>query len=116
MKPYQINILNAVILIALGLWGYLGSTSPSPTALIPVGFGIIFALVTPSLRKDNKTVAHVVVLLTIILAIALIVPLLGAINRDDAIAVVRTGVMLAGCVAALIIYIRSFIEARRSRR
>lgn len=115
MKPYQINLVTAVILIALGLWGYLASTSPSPTALIPVGFGIVFAAATPVLRKENKAVAHVLVLLTILLTIALIIPLRGALNRDDGVAVVRIGVMLSGCVAAMVVYIRSFIEARRAR-
>jgi hypothetical protein len=115
MKPHQINLLNASILIALGLWGYLSSTSPSPTALIPVGFGIVFALATPSLRKENKLVAHAVVLLTIILTLALILPLRGALAREDILAAVRIGVMLAGCVAAIVIYIRGFIEARRTK-
>lgn len=115
MKPYQVNILNATILMTLGLWGYLASTSPSPTALIPVGFGTIFVLATPSLRKDNKMVAHVVVLLTLVLAFALIMPLRGALNREDFFSAVRVGVMLAGCVAALVIYIRGFVEARRAR-
>jgi hypothetical protein len=73
------------------LWGYLASTSPSKTALIPVGFGIIFALAKPLLRKENKVIAHVLVLLTVILALALVVPLRGAINRDDFIAALRIG-------------------------
>jgi hypothetical protein len=115
MKPYQINLFNALILIALGAWGYTASASPSPTALIPVGFGILFVLLTPSLRKENKVVAHIVVLLTLVLTLALVVPLRGALNRDDFVAAVRVGVMLAGCVAALVIYIKSFIDARRTR-
>ena len=115
MKPYQINLLNALVLIALGTWGYVASRSPSPTALIPVGFGILFALLTPSLRKENKVVSHILVLLTILLALALIVPFRGALNRDDSVAAVRVGVMLAGCIAAMVVYIKSFIDARRSR-
>lgn len=115
MKPYQINLVNAFILIALGLWGYLASTSPSPTALIPVGFGIVFAFATTSLRKENKLIAHLVVLLTVVLILALIIPLRGALIRNDMVAAVRVGIMLAGCIAAMVIYIQSFIEARRSR-
>ena len=115
MKPFQINLAIAVILIALGLWSYLASTSPSPTALIPVGFGVVFALLTPGMRKENKVAAHVVVLLTLVLAFALVVPLRGALNRDDFVAALRVGIMLLGCVVALVVYIRSFIEARRSR-
>ena len=114
MKPHIINVLNALILIVLGLWGYQASANPSATALIPVGFGAVFALATPSLRRGNKVVAHVVVLLTIVLAFALIMPLRGAITRGDLVATVRVSVMLAGCIVALVVYAQSFIQARRS--
>jgi hypothetical protein len=115
MKPHHANLINAAILMVLGIWGYLASGTPSPTALIPVGFGLVFALATPSLRRGNKAVAHIVVVLTLILAFALIMPLRGALGRDDLVATVRVGVMLAVCVAALVVYVQSFIEARRSR-
>ncbi len=115
MKPYQINALNALVLIGIGLWGYFSSASPSPTALIPVGFGAIFALVTPMFRKDNRIVAHIVVLLTFLLIIALFMPLRGAIGRGDTMGTVRVGIMLAVSVVAMGIYIKSFIDARKAR-
>ena len=115
MKPYRMNLLCALILVLFGTWGYLGSETPSPTALIPVGFGILFALGTPWLRRENKVVAHILVLLTTVLIIALFMPLRGALNREDTLAAVRIGVMLVSCIAAMIVYIRSFIEARRAR-
>ncbi len=115
MKPFQANALNAVVLIIIGLWGYLGSSDPSPTALIPVGFGVIFALVTPLFRKDNRIVAHIVVLLTFLLIIALFMPLRGAINRGDTLGIVRVALMLATSIFAMVIYIKSFIDARKTR-
>ena len=45
MKPYIANLVNALVLIVMGTWGYLSSENPSGTALIPVGFGIIFLLI-----------------------------------------------------------------------
>lgn len=115
MKPFQANILNAIVLIIMGLWGYFGSSEPSPTALIPVGFGVIFALVTPLFRKENRIVAHIVVLLTFLLIIALFMPLRGAINRVDTLGIVRVTLMLATSVLAMVIYIKSFIDARKAR-
>jgi hypothetical protein len=115
MKPYVANLINAVVLIVLGLWGYLGSASPSPTALIPAGFGVVFLVLHNSLRRENKSAAHVVVVLTLLLAIALIMPIRGALGRNDTPAAVRVAVMLAGCVFAMAVYVRSFIEARRGR-
>ena len=115
MKPFQANLLNAAVLIIMGLWGYLGSESPSATSLIPIIFGGIFLLATPPFKKENKIVAHIIVLLTFLLIIALIMPLRGAIGRGDTMAVVRVGLMLATSILALIIFIKSFVDARKAR-
>lgn len=115
MKPFQANLVNAAVLIILGLWGYLGSETPSPTALIPVGFGVIFALATPPFKKENKVVAHIIVLFTLLIIIALFMPLRGALGRGDTIAAVRVGIMIATSVVAMVIYIKSFIDARKAR-
>jgi len=116
MKPYQANLANAIILIAMGLWGYLSSEDPSPTALIPVGFGVIFAALTPPFRKENKVVAHIIVLLTFLLIISLFMPLMGALKRDDSLAIFRVGLMLASSIFAFAIFIKSFIDARKARK
>jgi len=115
MKPFQANLVNAAVLILLGLWSYLGSETPSPTALIPVGFGVIFALATPPFKKENKVVAHIIVLLTLLIIIALFMPLRGALGRGDTVAAVRVGIMIATSVVAMVIYIKSFIDARKAR-
>lgn len=115
MKPFQANLINAAALIILGLWGYFGSESPSPTALIPVGFGVIFALATPPFKKENKVVAHIIVLLTLLIIIALFMPLKGAIGRGDTLAAVRVGIMIATSVIAMVTFIKSFIDARKAR-
>ena len=43
MKPHKISFVNAVTLISLRLWGYV-DVDYSPTALIPVVFGVIILL------------------------------------------------------------------------
>ncbi|MBX2872856.1 MAG: hypothetical protein KTR30_12170 [Saprospiraceae bacterium] len=115
MKPFQANLVNAAVLIILGLWGYLGSETPSATALIPVGFGVIFALATPPFKKENKVVAHIIVLLTLLIIIALFMPLRGALGRGDTVAAARVGIMIATSIVAMVIYIKSFIDARKAR-
>ena len=115
MKPFQANLVNAAVLIILGLWGYLGSETPSATALIPVGFGVIFALAPPPFKKENKVVAHIIVLLTLLIIIALFMPLRGALGRGDTIAAARVGIMIATSIVAMVIYIKSFIDARKAR-
>ncbi len=109
MKPYVANLINGVILIALGLWGAMESSSP--TAYIAPAFGLIFILCTPMMKKENKVVAHVVVLLTLLLAVALFMPLL----KREGIAFIRSLTMLVSCVVALVVFIKSFIDARKAR-
>ena len=115
MKPFRANFLNAIILIAMGLWGYFSSDSPSNTALIPVAFGLLFAVVTPPFRNGNKVVAHVVVLLTFLLIIALIMPLMGSLSRSDYPGIIRVSIMMLSCAFAMTIFIKSFIDARKAK-
>lgn len=116
MKPYIINLINAIVLIAIGTWGYFGSETPSKTALIPVFLGIVLLLVTPQFRKGNKVIAHIAVILTLFIFLALFKPLTGAIGRNDSIAMYRVIVMMFSSLVALIFFIKSFIDARIVRK
>ncbi len=115
MKPHTINTITGIVLILMSGWSYLTSDSPSMTALIPAIFGIIFLALTGPFKKENKIVAHVIVVLTLLLLISLIKPLMGVIERSDTLGLVRVLIMMFFCVIALTIYIRSFMQARRSR-
>ena len=66
MKPHKISFVNAITLISFGLWGYI-DVDYSPTALIPVIFGVIILILNPGLKRENKAIAHIVVLLTSIM-------------------------------------------------
>ncbi len=113
MKPYQANLLAGVVCIAMSLWGYFDSSSA--TAFIPAGFGLIFLILTPLFRKENKVVAHIIVLLTLLLIVALFRPLFSRINANDTLGIIRVGLMVLICLYAFIIYIQSFIAARKAR-
>ncbi len=116
MKPYQANLINAAILIGLGLWGYF-TGSGSPTALIAPAVGVVLLAMHPWMKKENKAIAHVVVLLTLLLLIALFMPLKSALGKEEvnSLAVMRTGVMILSCLTALMVFIKSFRDARKAR-
>jgi hypothetical protein len=116
MKPFQINVANSSILIIVGLLGYFMSNNPSPTTFIPVVAGAILLAMNSGLKKENKTIAHVVVLLTFLLAIALIMPLRGAMKREDTGGIIRVGLMVVSSIVAFILYINSFIAARKKAK
>lgn len=115
MTPAKANILNAIILVTLGLWAYFGSASPSATALIPAIFGLIFLAFAKPFLAGNKVIIHIVVFLTLLIVLALAMPLKAAIGRSDTLAIVRVGVMLLSSLGALVIYIKSFVDARKAR-
>jgi hypothetical protein len=116
MKKHIFNLINSIVLIVLGLWGYWGSPSPSLTALIPVVIGLALLLLHPGVRAEKKIPAHVAVVFTILVLGGLVKPLLGAIGRDDAAAIARVVAMMVTSVLALAGFVCSFIEARRGRR
>jgi len=113
MKPYIASLINAIVLIALGAWGYFGSDHPSATALIPVGMGVILLVLNFWMRNGNRIVAHIVVVLTLLILIALIKPLSGAIGRSDPTAIIRVSIMMLVSVFAMAVFVKSFIGARR---
>ena len=115
MKAYIASLANALILIGFGTWAYFGSDTPSKTAMIPVGFGIVLVLLSPGVKKEDKIIAHVAVLLTLLILVGLIKPLLGALGREDGMAVMRVSVMIASTVVALFYFIKSFVDVRRAR-
>lgn len=116
MKPYLINAINASILVIVGLLGYFGSDTPSVTALIPVFAGVILLVLVKGMKDGNKVVAHIVVTLTLLTLMALFKPLSGALSRNDTGAVIRVFIMITSNLVALIVYIKSFIDARRNRK
>ncbi len=115
MKPHIANLLNAATLIVMGLWGYFGSESSSPTALIPVVFGAVLILMNNGVKNENKVIAHIAVVITLLMIIALIMPLRGSIARGNTEGIIRTILMMATGVIAMISFIGSFRAARKAR-
>ena len=116
MKAHTASLINALILIGFGLWAYFGSETPSKTALIPVGFGIIILSLYKGIKKEDKIVAHVVVLLTLVILAGLVKPLTASIGRGDGLAIARVAVMIISTVVALVFFIKSFIDVRKARK
>lgn len=114
MKPYLASLVNGIVLIGFGLWGYFASLNPSGTAFIPVGIGVLLLIINPFFKRGNKAVAHIAVLLTFVVLLGLVMPLKGSIERGDNAGLIRVIVMLTFTLVALITFIKSFIDARRN--
>ncbi len=115
MKPYKINFINAIVLIAFGSWAYFDPQNTSFTALIPLITGTLLLALTPWFKKEDKIAAHVAVLLTFLIVAGLLMPLLGAIERADNMGIFKVVVMLLSSMAAMVVFINSFVQARRKK-
>ena len=118
MKAASANLLNAIVLIAAGLYGYFGIAASdgthSLTALIPAAFGIIFLAMQKGVANHNKIISHVVVILTLLLLVMCIMRFVKVQDWVD-----KKYVFLACVISnaiALIAFIGSFIEARKNRK
>ena len=115
MKPSLASLLNGLILVSLGLWGYFGSETHPITALIPVLIGMVLLFLNKGVRNENKVIAHIAVVLTFLILIGLIMPFLGAFSRSNNAAIIRVGIMLFSTIVAMFFFIKSFIKARKNR-
>ena len=113
MKPYLMNLINSLALIAIGSWAYFSSETPSVTALIPVIAGVILLLLTPGFKRGSRVLAHLAVVLTFLILIGLIKPLTGAIGRSDSLGIARVSLMIITSILAIVVFIKSFMHARR---
>ena len=117
MKAAQANLLNAIVLIAAGLYGYFLILTPdgtkAPTALIPAAFGILFLVMHKGVVTSNKIIAHVVVVLTAMLLFICAKKFFSIQDWEPKKYLFL--VCVVSNVIALIAFIGSFIAARKNR-
>ncbi|MEM6677818.1 MAG: hypothetical protein AAF675_08100 [Pseudomonadota bacterium] len=114
MKAHTASLINALVLIAGSVWAVLAGVS-SVTAMIPAAFGIALLLCYTGVKAENKLIAHIAAVLTLIVVVALFMPLSGAIGRGDMVSATRVGLMQASAIFAMVFFIKSFVDARRRR-
>ena len=115
MKAHTASLLNALVLIALSAWAYASSETGSLTILVPAAVGVALLACYPGVKAENKIVAHIAVALTLLILLALFMPLMNAISRGDPMAITRVLIMVVATAIAFVFFIKSFIDARRSR-
>jgi hypothetical protein len=123
----KVTIVFAALLIALGLAGYLGTGALHPTALIPTWFGLALALfgflaISPN-EGRRKLFMHVNVTIGLLgflgAAIEACRGYMSATSAGvapDQIALASKLTMAGLMLVYVIMCVRSFISARRSRK
>ena len=115
LKPFQLSLINALTLIALGGYGYIQSESPSATALIPVIIGILLIAMNKGVKNENKIIAHIAVLGTLIILVALIGMRLPKSLDQGGVGLFRVIAMISTSLLAMTAFIKSFIKNRKSK-
>jgi hypothetical protein len=115
-------LLVGVILVAIGLGTFVGTGAHAPTALIPAALGVLIALAgllarNPRLRMHAMHVAVLVALLGALGCVpgVLKLPALLGGTAERPVAAVAQVLTFVVCLAFVVLAVRSFIEARRSR-
>ena len=111
MNAYKANLINSISLIVLGIWGYIEVSSA--TALIPTAFGAVLLACSGGIKKQNKIIAHVAVLLTLLILFALLGMRLPKSLESGGLGLFRVLAMCGTSLIAIIYFVKSFIAARK---
>jgi uncharacterized membrane protein (UPF0136 family) len=106
MKNYLVMIINALLLIIIGLYGYI--ISGSGTALIAPVIGVVLFILAFPVKNENSTVTHIAVGLTVL---AMIVFFITGFMRSNYLILIMATVTLI----ALIFYIMDFLTRKKER-
>ena len=106
----KFNLINSIALISMSAWGYVDTNSF--TALIPAFFGIILLILGTMLTNEKlvKLSAHLVVLFTLLILLALVIQVLPGVLERGGIGLIRVILMISTSSIAMIIFIKSFID------
>ncbi len=118
IPAWQINIGVALVVLLAGMYSYLTNPERPATALIAPFFGLMLLLTTDALRKEKKTAAHVVVVLTLLFGILTASMAFSSRKVDDpekrARRVLVFSAMSLACLGASGYYVYGFLQRRKA--
>ena len=118
-KPHIIAAINGAILIGIGLFSYFSNPERPFTALIGPIVGIILLLAIPAIKKSNKTIAHIIAVLTLIFGLMSGYLGLKSLNIEDAEKrdrrILVFSVMSASSLLATGYYVARFILIKKGK-
>ena len=111
----KFNLVNSIALISMSAWGYIDTNSF--TALIPAAFGVVLLILGTMLTNEKlvKLSAHLVVLFSLLILLALVIQVLPGVLDRGGIGLIRVILMISTSSIAMIVFVKSFIDNRKSR-
>jgi hypothetical protein len=114
----QLTIVFGAALVLLGLVGYFGTGTPSPTALIPAVFGAVLLGCGLAAFRDawRQHAMHVASASGLLGFVGAAVGLIMRANKAGAAALASQALMAALCGVYFGLCLKSFLDARARRR
>ena len=106
MKNHLVMIINALVLIIIGVYGYI--ISGSGTALIAPAIGVVLFILSFPVRNENAVVTHIAVGLS---ALSMIMFFVTGFMRSNLLILLMATVTLI----AVIFYIMDFLKRKKER-
>jgi peptidoglycan/LPS O-acetylase OafA/YrhL len=110
------TVLSGVVLVAIGLMGYMASDTGSLTALIPAALGallIVLGLIATGSAAARKHAMHLAAALAVLGFLAGVFRYVSNPGSPGELGPTMVLSMTAVCLILLILYARSFVAARR---
>lgn len=114
MKPQLAARINSIVLLIVGFWGYAANNFATHTAIVPLGAGLLILIASGFLRDENKILLLVMLVFTLVLFIAFMVPFRRNAEQSDYLGMLRLGIEMIACAMAFIVYLRSLKQSKKT--
>jgi hydrogenase/urease accessory protein HupE len=100
--------MNAIVLLIVGLWGYIANDYALHTLIVPLAAAILFGLMGMFfLIIPGRATIILMMILSLGLFVAFIVPFRRNAEQADYMGMLRLGLEMLACAIAFIVYLRS---------
>jgi uncharacterized membrane protein (UPF0136 family) len=116
MTSQQVAFINSIVLLIVGFWGYAANNFAMHTAIVPIGSGILFLILSKFLKTPAKGLLMLMMTLALALVIAFTVPFLRNVEQGDFAGMFRLVVEMAACAFAFIMYLRNLKLLKKANK
>lgn len=114
MKSQKIAFINAIVLLVIGFWGYAANNYSLHTAVVPISAGILLLILSKFLKKENPGLLIFVIVLSLLLFLAFLVPFQRNMEQSDYVGMLRLTIEMLVCAFAIVVYINNLIRLKKA--
>jgi hypothetical membrane protein len=120
MKPYIISAISGLIVLVVGIYNITATPIISASDYLIPAIGVLFLGASPAIKKDNKAIAHIIVVFTLVLAIfsgyKAYMASLAELSPEREKTIQVYSALAITCAGAFAYYLQGFIERKKSEQ